>query len=111
VQHEARWRIEVPDLKVALETRSAVERLRLGFWQLLDGGLPAAVREKLTVDVTDRVEAARAQVLARLDKIIEGGAGRLVVKPRTLTPGRVRSGPGYLAVDVRLVASAELVLP
>ena len=85
-----------------------LQKLKLGLWNLLDGGLGRLLREKLTLDVTDRVAQARAALCGR--RVLVKGSPALVttVAITRLLPGEVTSQTGALVLHPVLIGSAEV---
>jgi hypothetical protein len=110
-ERDGRLMLEVPDLDVAVETRSALERLKLGLWQLAGGNLPALLRRTLTLDVTDQVRGLE-RALSR-SRVLTTEPRRLVLTTelRRIEPGRARSIPGALVAYPLLVGMATLSSP
>lgn len=104
-----RFLLHVPDLQVALESRSLLQELLLVAWQLKDGGLPAMMRSKLTLDVTDRLAAARAALSGRHELGPPTNAV-LTTELSRIAPGVATSIPGALVLSPVLGGRAELTL-
>jgi Domain of unknown function (DUF4403) len=99
--------LHVPDLQAAVETQSALQKMRLGLWQLVDGGLREYLRKKLTLDVSKRLEETRGW----LSRDLALGRGlTLHVEIDSVTAGSAKSQPGAVVLHPFLVGRAE-VLP
>jgi hypothetical protein len=105
-----RWILRVPDLQVALESRSLAQDLLLVAWKLRDGGLEAMMRSKITLDVTDRLAGLRKALSGRLAPAGEKGP-ILTTDLSRIEPGVVASRPGALVLYPVLVGRADLSIP
>jgi Domain of unknown function (DUF4403) len=105
VARGGRWFVELPDLQAAAETRSLIERVALWLWRLHDGGLETALRREVSLDVTDRLTAARA-ALTRDWPPLHGLT--LATTIDRIDPGTVESRPGIIVAHARLVGHADL---
>jgi hypothetical protein len=108
-ERDGRAVLTVPDLQVAVETRSWLVRFGLGAWKLWNGGLQAKLRNAIELDLTDRLEKLRRMLDG--ERVIEAGgrSARLISHLSRVFPAEVASRPGVLVVHALLVGSAELV--
>jgi Domain of unknown function (DUF4403) len=105
-----RWILRVPDLQVALESRSLAQEILLVVWKLRDGGLEAMMRSTITLDVTDRLAAVRRALSGR--HALAGEKGPVLTMDLSrIEPGVVSSRPGALVLSPILVGRAELSIP
>ncbi len=104
-EREGRFTLAVPDLQVAVETRDLLTRMKLWLWDRHDGGLANWLRGKLTVDITERLTAARAALTGRRELL---PSVALVTSFTQVLPSKVASRPGALTAKVVLIGTAEL---
>jgi hypothetical protein len=107
-QHEGRWLLTVPDLQLAVETRSLLTRLGLGAWNLWNGGLQAKLRRELVVDVTDRLEQLRAMMDRDLALPVRDRSIVLSARMHQILPQEVTSRPGAMVANALLVGRAAI---
>jgi hypothetical protein len=109
-QEGDRWILGVPDLHVAVESQSFATKLALVVLEFKDGGLEKIVREKLRLDVTDRVR----QVQTALSGTRTVSSGPPVVSLTTtatrVLPGQVGSQPGALVAQPVVSGRAEIAV-
>jgi hypothetical protein len=97
--------LRVPDLQAAVETKSALQKIRLGIWQLVDGGLREYLKKKLTLDVSARLAEARGW----LSRDFALGHGlTLHVEIGSITAGTATSQTGAVVLHPILVGRAEV---
>jgi hypothetical protein len=106
IEQAGRFTLKVPDLQVAVESRSVLEKIGLWLWQLAGGGLEGLLREKLSLDVTDRIQEARAALSGRHE--LGPGAPVLTTALDKIRPGTVTSRAGALVLYPTLVGRADL---
>lgn len=112
--------LRVPDLRLAAESQSAIENLKLQLAQLWEGDLAARLREQLVLDVSRPLAEARQGLSGTLQ--LQGGgwqqvAGTLGGRGLSLNsniaqivPQAVISQPGVLVVHTLLVGRLRLVV-
>jgi hypothetical protein len=110
VEENRRWVLRVPDLQVALESRSFLQQILLFAWSLKDGGLEAMMKAKLTVDVTDRLAEVRAALSGRHELASGPPTPVLTTTLTGIRPGEVESRPGALVLHPLLVGRADLTI-
>jgi hypothetical protein len=123
VQSEGgRFVLAIPDLRVAAESSSKLEELKLNLFQLFDGDLASKLRPQLRVDVTSKLQSVQQRLSGKLEvshamwqKGLGGAAGVLGIQSLTLTsqldevrPIGVESRPGLLVAYVELVGTLRL---
>jgi hypothetical protein len=111
VQENGRFFVTVPDVQVAVESRSVLERMGLSAWQAAGGDLTSAVRDHLKLDVTDRIAQARAALTGRRELPKQGAITPVLSTTiDRIEPGAVTSKPGVLVLQPVLVGGADLAL-
>lgn len=110
--------LSVPDLQVAAETESFLQKIKLAAFNLWDGGAIAVrLREQLALDVTDQLEQVRLALSGRYG--LRGGAWAqlaglqglaLTTSLSAVRPVEVESRPGLLVIHALLVGQATLSL-
>lgn len=110
--------LRVPDLRLAAESESLIQDMRLSLLQLWEGDLAARLREKLVLDVTQRLEDLRAQLSGTLT--FEGQEARqaaslvgahgvvLTAQIAQVAPQAVVSQPGVIVVHTLLSGRLQL---
>jgi len=109
-QEGDRWVLSVPDLHVAVESQSFATQLALLVLQFKDGGLETMMRSLLKVDVTDRIEKARAALSGPRTLSAGPPAAVLTSTMTRIAPGDVGSRPGTLLLSPLVTGQAELSL-
>lgn len=105
-----RFIMEIPDLQVAAESRSILQRIGLALWKAVGGGLTGVLHDKLRKDVTDELLQAQKAM-----------TGRHVLTPGPPTPvlttsltkiraGEATSRPGVMIMMPLLVGTAEFAV-
>ncbi len=110
--------LRVPDLKLAAESQSAIENLKLSLAQLWEGDLAARLREQLVLDVSKPLADARQQLSGTLalqgaswQQVANTLGGRglsLSANIAQVLPQAVISQPGVLVVHTLLVGRLRL---
>lgn len=110
--------LRVPDLKLAAESQSAIENLKLSLAQLWEGDLAARLREQLVLDVTKQLTDARQQLSGTLalqgaswQQVASTLGGRGLSLSANITqvvPQAVISQPGVLVMHTLLVGRLRL---
>lgn len=115
-----RFQLQVPDLRLAAESESAIQNLKLSLVQLWEGDLAARIRQQLVLDVTQPLHDVRSQLTGTL--ALQGGSwqqaagllgGRGVALSSTISqvvPQAVISQPGVLVVHTLLVGRLRLLV-
>lgn len=112
------YMLRVPDLKLAAESQSAIENLKLSLAQLWEGDLAARLRDQLVLDVSRPLADARQQLTGTLalqgsswQQVANTLGGRglsLSANIAQVVPQAVISQPGVLVVHTLLVGRLRL---
>jgi hypothetical protein len=108
VEEKGRHVLRVPDLQVAVETKSILQKIALGLWNAVGDGLAGVLKEKLVLDLTDKLEQARASMSGRKELSVGPVTTVLTTKLDKIKPGDVSSRAGALVVQPVLVGEAEV---
>jgi hypothetical protein len=114
-----RFILGVPDLRVAAESTSRLEELKLNLYQLFDGDLASKLRPHLRSDITDKLTQVQKQLTGNLEvnrsmwqQQMGGAAGILGLQSMSLSsqlqevrPLGVESRPGLLVAYLELVGT------
>ncbi len=94
--------LTVPDLQMANESRTAIDSIRVGFWQTVDRELQPKLRQALAIDLSNHVE--------RLKHTITGShrSGDLTmdILVTRQQPDQVRSSPQGITVSILFEGTA-----
>lgn len=107
-QERGRYILRVPDLQVAVETKSILQNIALGLWNAVGDGLAGVLKEKLVLDLTDKLAQARAAMSGRKELSVGPVTTVLTTKLDKIKPGDVSSRAGALVVQPVLVGEAEV---
>jgi hypothetical protein len=108
VQEKGRYLLRVPDLQVAVETKSILQKIALGLWNAVGDGLAGVLKEKLVLDVTDKLGQARTAMSGRKELSVGPVTTVLTTKLDKIKPGDVTSRAGALVVQPVLIGNAEV---
>lgn len=95
--------LSVPDLQMANESKSAIDSIRIGYWQLVDRELNQKLRQAMAVDISAQVDRLK-QTLTGTHR--SGGVTMDILVTRQL-PDQVRSSPQGLTVIILLEGTAN----
>jgi hypothetical protein len=110
--------LHVPDLQVAAESSSRLERLKVGLYELIEGNLADKVRPHLQLDVTDKLGQVQKALSGTLK--VQGGSWQNVAQQVGVSqvalqtdlvqvlPLAVESRPGVVVAYVLLRGRATL---
>ena len=107
-EKNGRFFLTVPDLRASVETQSALQRFKLGVWALHDGGLSKYLRDKISFDVTDRINEIRNAInqLGKRELVSAGPKLKLNFALERIIAGSVTSSEGTLLLRPVLIGSA-----
>ncbi|MFT3775872.1 MAG: DUF4403 family protein [Minicystis sp.] len=110
VEEKGRFHLRIPDLQVAVESRSILERIGLAVWKAVGGGLEGILKEKLTMDVTDKLAQARAGLTGR--RVLTEGPPKpvLTTNLESIRAGEATSKPGVMILMPVLVGTADFAV-
>lgn len=114
-----RYILGVPDLRVAAESNSRIEEMKLNLYQMFDGDLASKLRPHLRADITDKLSQVQKQLSGNMSvnrsmwqQQMGGAAGILGLNSLTLSsqlnevrPLGVESRPGLLVAYLELVGA------
>lgn len=94
--------LTIPDLQMANESRTAIDSIRVGFWQIVDRELQPKLRQAMAIDLSNHVD--------RLKQIVTGShrSGDLTmdILVTRQQPDQVRSSPQGITVSILLEGTA-----
>ena len=101
--------ITIPDLQMANETKMALDKVKGGYWQMVDAELQPRLRHAATIDLTQRIGNMRSALSGQHQS---GGVAMDMLMGRQ-EAGQVTSTKDALVADVLLegTASATTRLP
>lgn len=110
VVEKGRYMLRIPDLKVAAESQSVLQRIGLALWEAVGGGLEGALKDKLHMDVTDKLEGARKAMTGR--RVLAEGPPTpvLITSLDKIRVGAAASKPGVMILMPVLVGTAEFAV-
>lgn len=95
--------ISVPDLQMANESKSAIDSIRIGYWQLVDRELSSKLRQAMVVDISPQVDRLKQTVTGTHRS---GGTTMDILITRQ-QPDHVRSTPQGLTATIMLEGTAN----
>jgi hypothetical protein len=109
-EENGRYVLRLPDLQTAVESRSILERIGLALWKAVGGGLEGVLKEKLHMDVTDKLTQAKASLTGR--RVLTEGPPRPVLTTALegIKPGDATSKPGVLILMPILTGTADFAV-
>jgi hypothetical protein len=109
-QNGDRWQLSVPDLHVAVESESFATKLALVVLEFQNGGLEKMMRDKLQLDVTDKVKKVQGALSGT--RVVSSGPPvvSLTTTATKIEPGQVASQPGALVAQPIVSGRAEIGL-
>ena len=102
LEHEGNV-ITIPDLQMANETKMALDEVKTGYWQMVDGELAPRLRQATTIDLTQRIGNMK-NALSGQHK--SGGLAMDLLMGRQ-EAGQVSSTKDALVADVLLEGTAS----
>lgn len=109
-QEGSRWMLAVPDLHVAVESQSFATQLALVVLEFKNGGLETMMRSLLKLDVTDRIEQARAALSGRRNVSAGPPSVDMTTTAARILPGQVGSREGALVAQPIVSGQAEVLV-
>jgi hypothetical protein len=110
LEDKGRYVLRIPDLEVAAESRSLLQRIGLALWEAVGGGLKGALKDKLHMDVTDKIKGAQKAMTGR--KVLANGPPSVVLTTSLdkIRVGAAASRPGVMILMPVLAGSAEFAV-
>jgi hypothetical protein len=110
LQEGGRYVVRIPDLQTAVESRSLLERIGLAVWQAVGGGLEGVLKDKLHLDVTDKINDAKGAMSGR--KVLAAGPPTpvLTTSLEGIKVGDATSRPGVMILWPVLTGSADFAV-
>jgi len=101
--------ITIPDLQMANETKMALDKVKSGYWQMVDAELKPRLRQAATIDLTQRIGNMKSALSGQHQS---GGVAMDMLMGRQ-EAGQITSTKDALVADVLLqgTASATTRLP
>lgn len=110
VEEKGRFVMRIPDLQTAVESRSILQRIGLAVWQAVGGGLEGVLKDKLAMDVTDKLAGVQKTLTGR--RVLTAGPPTPVL---TTNLTRIRAGdatskPGVMILMPVLTGTADFAV-
>lgn len=99
--------LTIPDLQMASESKTMLDNIKVGYWQLVDQSLRPALQRAARVDLTDRIAKMKAAITGRHT------SGDVTTEMTMMQqhPQRAYSTPGALVADILLEGTASVTAP
>jgi hypothetical protein len=99
--------LTIPDLQMASESKTMLDNIKVGYWQLVDESLRPALQRAARVDLTDRI----AKMKAAITGTHTSGEVTTAMTMTRQQPQRVYSTPGALVADILFEGTASVTAP
>ena len=99
--------LTIPDLQMASESKTMLDNIKVGYWQLVDQSLRGKLQTAARVDLSDRI--------AKMESAITGthtsGDVTTAMTMARQQPQRAYSTPGALVADILFEGTASVTAP
>ena len=96
--------LTIPDLQMASESKTMLDNIKVGYWQLVDESLRPALQRATRVDLTDRI----AKMKAAITGTHTSGDVTTAMTMAHQQPQRAYSTPGALVADILFEGTASV---
>ncbi|HEY6085362.1 MAG TPA: DUF4403 family protein [Nitrospira sp.] len=96
-------RIAIPDLQMAMETKAALDEIKVGYWQMVDRELRERIRQAAAIDLSQRVGPLKTAMSGQY----RSGPLSVDLLMGRQEAGRVYSTPDALIADLMLQGAAS----
>jgi hypothetical protein len=99
--------LTIPDLQMASESKTMLDNIKVGYWQLVDGSLRPALQRAARVELTDRIAKMKAAITGRHTN------GDMITEITLMQqqPQRAYSTPGAIVADILFEGTANVSAP
>jgi hypothetical protein len=99
--------LTIPDLQMASESKTMLDTIKVGYWQLVDQALRNKVQASTRVDLTDRI----AKMQSAITGTHTSGEVTTAMTMARQQPQRAYSIPGALVADILFEGTAGVTAP
>lgn len=99
--------LTIPDLQMASESKTMLDNIKVGYWQLVDESLRPFLQRAARVDLTDRIAKMKAAITGRHTN------GDMTTEMTLMQqqPQRAYSTPGAIVADILFEGTAGVTAP
>ena len=99
--------LTIPDLQMASESKTMLDNIKVGYWQLVDQSLREKLQRAARVDLSDRI----AKMQSAITGTHTSGDVTTAMTMAHQQPQRAYSTPGALVADILFVGIASVTVP